>query len=505
MLLELDGTGPRYAQITRALLSHIHSGLLPPGARVPGTRELARELACSRNVVLLAYEQLVLEGYLVGRTKAGTFVSADLPRPSGGHARTHGGPPRSLSLTAHGRALTDLSAEARPIITDARGLAINFMYGTCAPDDHLVSRLRASLASAIRAQAFDYIDPAGDTGLREQVSDRLRGARGIVRSPQQIIITNGTQQALDICARLLVGKGDGVVVEEPGYSAARALFAAAGGTLIPVPVDRHGLDPAALPGERRAVRVVYVTPSHQFPTGAVMSASRRHSLLAWAKQRGACIIEDDYDGELRYIGGPIKALAALDGADHVIYSSTVSKSLFPSLRLGYLALPEWLTADAIAAKWLADLGGSALIQQTVCDLMATGEYDRHISRMRRRYSAHRETLTRELRLHLRSEIEIEGDGAGLHLVVWMPNLTHAQVEALVAACERRGIGVYSIARHALAPLRQPGVMLGYGLLDESQIREGIRGLVAAYREVRRAGPSRSRGSGARRRAGRLSS
>jgi GntR family transcriptional regulator / MocR family aminotransferase len=494
MLLELDGAGPRYAQITRALLSQIHAGVLRPGARVPGTRELASELACSRNVVLLAYEQLVLEGYLVGRSKAGTFVSADLPHPLGVHPKTHGGPPRSMSLSARGRALADLSAEARPIITGAKGLAINFMYGTCAPDDHLASRLRASLASAIRAQAFGYIDPAGDAGLREQVSDRLRGARGIVRSPQQIIITTGTQQALDICARLLVGKGDGVVVEEPGYSAARALFAAAGGTLIPVPVDNQGLDPAALPSERRAVRVIYVTPSHQFPTGAVMSASRRYALLAWAKQRDACIIEDDYDGELRYIGRPIKALAALDDADHVIYCSTVSKSLFPSLRLGYLALPEWLTADAIAAKWLSDLGGSALIQQAVCDLMATGEYDRHISRMRRRYSARRETLTRELRLHLRSEIDIEGAGAGLHLVVWMPNLTHAHVEALVAACESRGIGVYSIARHALTPLRRAGVMLGYGLLDEGQIREGIRGLAAAYWEVCRAASSRSRRS-----------
>ncbi len=500
MLLELDGTGPRYAQITRALLSQIDTGLLPPGARVPGTRELARELACSRNVVLLAYEQLVLEGYLVGRSKAGTFVSADLPRASASRARTQGGAPRSLSLTAGGRALANLSAEARPIITGAKGLAINFMYGTCAPDEHLVSKLRASLASAIRAQAFGYIDPAGDAGLRAQVAERLRGARGIVRSPEQIIITSGTQQALDICARLLVGKGDGVVVEDPGYSAVRALFAAAGGTLIPVPVDRHGLDPAALPDDRRNVRVVYVTPSHQFPTGAVMSASRRYLLLAWATQRGACIIEDDYDGELRYIGQPIKALAALDGADHVIYCSTVSKSLFPSLRLGYLAVPKWLTADAIAAKWLSDLGGSALIQQTVGDLMATGEYDRHISRMRRRYSARRETLTRELRLHLRSEIEIDGDGAGLHLVVWMPNLTHAQVDALVAACERRGIGVYSIARHALAPLRRAGVMLGYGLLDESQIQAGIRCLAAAYWEVCRAAPSRSRRSNAPRRA-----
>jgi GntR family transcriptional regulator/MocR family aminotransferase len=363
-----------------------------------------------------------------------------------------------------------------------------------------VSRLRASLAKTIRAQPFGYIDPAGDARLREQVSDRLRGTRGIVRSAQQIVITSGAQQAVDICARLLVGQGDGVVVEEPGYSAARAVFAAAGGTLIPVPVDRHGLDPAALPGERCPVRVVHVTPSHQFPTGAVMSASRRHALLAWAKQRGACIIEDDYDGELRYIGRPIKALAALDGADQVIYCSTLSKSLFPALRLGYLALPEWLTADAIAAKWLSDLGGSALIQQTVCDLMATGEYDRHISRMRRRYSARRETLTRELRLHLRSEIEIEGDGAGLHLVVWMPNLTHAQVEALAAACERRGIGVYSIARHGLRPLERPGVMLGYGLLDESQIREGIRGLAAAFWEVSRPAPSRKPRSSARHRA-----
>jgi GntR family transcriptional regulator/MocR family aminotransferase len=229
-----------------------------------------------------------------------------------------------------------------------------------------------------------------------------------------------------------------------------------------------------------------------------MPVARRYALLAWAKARRACIVEDDYDGELRYIGRPIKALAALDGAEQVIYVGTFSKSLFPSLRLAYLAVPQWLVADAISAKWLTDRGGSALLQQPVRDLMATGEYDRHISRMHRRYSARREVLTRELRRHLGSEIQIEGDGAGLHLIVWMPNSTPSQVDALELACRRRGIGVYSIAPHAVHPPRYAGLILGYGLLDEDGIREGIRGLAAAYRELRstqsRSRPARGRAS-----------
>lgn len=505
MLLELDGRGPRYTQITRALLSLIHGGLLPPGVRLPGTRDLARDLDCSRNVVLLAYEQLVLEGYLVGRSKAGTFVSADLPRqPETDAAEPKRRPAPPLGVSPRGRALADAAAEARPITAGTTGLSIDFMFGVCTPDAQLARRLRASLAKAVKAQAFAYTHPAGDPGLRQQIADRLRGARGIVRSPEQIIITNGAQQALDICARLLVGQGDVIVVEDPGYAAVRAMFVSAGGTVIPVPVDRNGLDPAALPDDRR-VRLAYVTPSHQFPTGAVMSASRRYALLAWARQRGACVIEDDYDGELRYSGRPIKALAALDGADHVVYCGTLAKSLFPSLRLGYLAVPEWLRTDAISAKWLADRGSSGLLQHAVRDLMATGEYDRHIARLRRRYSARRAILTRELRSHLGSEVEIAGDAAGLHLVVWTPNLRPFELEALVSECRRRSIGVYSVAEHAVGTLPTPGLILGYGLLDEDRLRKGIRGLAAAYQTLRKSARSRPRPTTADRGQPRLTS
>ncbi len=493
MLMELDGQGPRYAQITRAFTVLIQRGLLLPGTRVPGTRELARDLGCSRNIVLLAYEQLALEGYLVGRSKKGTFVSPDLPRyPTGARVRYAAAarPPSSLSM--HGQRLATLAAQARPITAYMRDLRINFMYGVCEPDEQLVTRLRAGFATALRLHTFGYIDPAGDEGLRAQVAERLRGARGIVRSPSQIIITSGAQQAIDICARVLVGEGDRVVVEEPGYAAARALFQAAGAVMIPVAVDRDGLDPAALPNDNRPVRLVYVTPSHQFPTGAVMSAARRHALLAWVARRGACVLEDDYDGELRYAGRPIKALAALDDADHVIYCGTFSKSMFPSLRLGYLAFPEWLAADAVNAKWLTDRGSSALMQFPVRELMASGEYDRHIRRMHRRYAARRDVLTRTLRAHLGSKVTIAGSGAGLHLVVWMPTLSAIQMESLVAASQRRGIGVYSIAPHAVATLPVQGLMLGYGLLDEERIEEGIRGLAAAYREV--TGATRARSS-----------
>jgi GntR family transcriptional regulator / MocR family aminotransferase len=496
MVLELDGDGPRYAQITRAIMSSIEDGLLAPGTRVPGTRELARALGCSRNIVLLAYEQLALEGYLVGRSKKGTFVSPDLPRPGQARRPAHAAAPRlASSLSRRGRRLATFAAEARLITLGVRGMRIDFMYGNCEPDEQLAVRLRAGFAKALRLHAFGYIDPAGDAGLRAQVAERLRGARGIVRSPEQIVITSGAQQALDLCSRLLVGEGDRVIVEEPGYAAARASFEAAGGVIVPVRVDRDGLDVAALPQDNRSIRLVYVTPSHQFPTGAVMSAARRHALLAWAARRGACVLEDDYDGELRYAGRPIKALAAQDGADHVIYCGTFSKSMFPSLRLGYLAFPEWLARDGVSAKWLTDRGSSALMQFPVRELMASGEYDRHIRRMHRRYASRRSALVQALRTYLGSEVVIAGDGAGLHLVAWTPRLDAAQVDAVVAAAQRRGIGVYSITPHAVHALPVQGLMLGYGLVDVDRIHEGIDGLAAAFREVTgttRLRPSRTR-------------
>ena len=296
-------------------------------------------------------------------------------------------------------------------------------------------------------------------------------------------MTSGAQQALDICARLLLGPGDAVVVEDPGYEAARAAFVASGATVIPIPVDHEGLDPDRLPRRARRVRLIYVTPSHQFPTGAVLSEPRRHALLEWARSHGAYLLEDDYDGELRYTGRPLKALTGLARGSSVIYCGTFAKALFPSVRLGYLALPDSITTAAIGAKWVSDRGSSTLIQRLVREFMVAGDYDRHIRRMHRRYAARRAAIAKALVDHLGDEVRIAGDAGGLHLVAWLPRLSAADVDALIDACEKRDVGVYSIARHAIAPLRCGGLVLGYGLVEEGVIETGVRRLAAAYRQL----------------------
>jgi GntR family transcriptional regulator / MocR family aminotransferase len=487
MVLRLDGIGPRYAQITRALGGLIQSGELKPGSRVPATRELARDLGCSRNIVLLAYEQLALEGYLVSELGAGTFVSPELPAPRAAAAPLpdDGRPadPLPAGLPANARRLVEIAAEAREITRGRGNLEIDFVYGLCEPDDRAVARIRAAFATALREHPFRYPNPAGELTLRTQLAERLRGVRGITRTPDEIVVTNGAQQALDMCARLLLTDGDRVVVEEPGYEGATAPFQAAGATLIRARVDANGLDPASLPNDGTRVRLVYVTPSHQFPTGAVMPVARRLALLAWARRHGAYVIEDDYNGEFRYAGRSIEALTALDPDGPVIYCGTLAKSLFPSLRLGYLVLPKELVPAVVACRWLTDRGSPLLLQRTVAELMATGEYDRHIRRMLRRYRTRREALIRALQGRLGVDVEIRGGASGSHIAVWLPRLPPERVQELIDRCKSRGVGVYSIAGHAALPLERAGLMLGYGLLDVERINRGVKVLAETCKRL----------------------
>lgn len=261
--------------------------------------------------------------------------------------------------------------------------------------------------------------------------------------------------------------------------------------MAPVRVDADGLDPAALPRASGKIRLLYVTPSHQFPTGAVLPVARRYSLRAWAHARGVYVIEDDYDGELRYHSRPTKAVAGLEPDDDVIYCGTFAKSLFPSVRLAYMALPASLMHAAVRAKWLTDRGSSKLLQHLVTELMTTGAYDRYIRRMQRRYTSRRAALVRALTQHLGSDVAIAGDAAGMHLVAWFPHLTATEIDALVARCRQADVGVYSIAKHAVRPLARQGLILGYGLVDEQAIEAGVSAIASAYREVKHSGRPRA--------------
>ncbi|MEZ5287926.1 MAG: PLP-dependent aminotransferase family protein [Vicinamibacterales bacterium] len=484
LIPDLDGDGPRYQQLTRALSAAIRDGRLQPGTRVPASRALAREHGLSRNIVLLAHDRP--GGGLFRGAAAGRHVRLARPRPA--HRRRS---PRiriddsPAPLRAAGARLVRLSEGAQAVTRRQVRPRIDFMYGLCAPDARMLPHLTRAWARALAQSGnFLYGQAAGDDRLRAELARRLHAARGIARGPESLIVTSGAQQALDLCARLLLAPGDAVVVEDPGYEAARAAFAASGATVVPVTVDREGLDPDRLPRGRHRVRLVYVTPSHQFPTGAILSAARRQALLSWAHRHGAHVVEDDYDGDLRFGGAPIKALAASDAHHAVIYCGTFAKALFPSLRLGYLSLPQHLASSGASVKWLLDRGTSTLLQHVVADLMASGEYDRHLRRMHRRYAARRAVLVRTLHERLGTDVIVSGDTAGLHLVAWLPTLPASAADELESACLARGVAVYSIARHALRPLRRAGIMLGYGLLDEDAIEEGVRVLAAAVKRIR---------------------
>jgi GntR family transcriptional regulator/MocR family aminotransferase len=484
VLLRLDGRGPKYLQITRALKAAIQTGAIRPGSRLPSTRNVAHDLKCARNVVLVAYEQLLLEGYLVSRAGGGTFVSPELAiDTSGGPASVGDSAGEPARLSRSGRRLTIAAAAARRIMPSRTGALVDFVYGLCEPDARVRVALRTAFARVMRDHAFNYSPPAGDSVLRGALSERLRGLRGIARSADQIVVTAGAQQALDICARLLLGPGENVVVEDPCYAAAAAAFEASGARVIRLPVDRDGLDPGALRSIRQSIRLVYVTPSHQFPTGSVLPSRRRSELVEWARRKNAYIVEDDYDGEFRYEGGPIEALAAVDPDGPVIYCGTFAKSLFPALRLGFLSLPKSLVAPATHAKWLTDLGSSGLLQRTVARLMETGEYDRHIRRMLKTYRARHDALLAAIGQHLGNDAVVDGGGAGLHVVVWLPRLPLNRVRDLIAACAKRGVAIYSAAPHYSARPKCAGFLLGYGIVDVTKIRTGIAQFADAYRRV----------------------
>ena len=297
----------------------------------------------------------------------------------------------------------------------------------------------------------------------------LRRSRAVICDASQVIVVNGSQQALDLIARVLIERGDAVAVEDPQYQGTREVLRAAGARMMPVPVDRDGLRADALP---RQARVAFVTPSHQFPTGAILPLARRLALLDWARRKDAVVVEDDYDGEFRYEGQPLESLQGLDSEGRVIYVGTFSRTIFSALRIGYLIAPKSLVAAFTAAKWLCDRHTATLEQETLAEFI-TGMYERHLRRVRRRNAAHRAALLEAIKEYLGSRVEVAGDGAGTHVVLW-PTDQRVAEDAVIQSAAARGVGVYGIAGYFLGRASRAGLMLGYSRMNERGIREGIQ-------------------------------
>jgi GntR family transcriptional regulator/MocR family aminotransferase len=479
--LRPDGEGPLQRQVYRALRAAILGGRVGAGERLPSTRALASELRVSRNTVLSAYEQLLAEGYANTRGGSGTYVAQALSQSPGGVAQpTAGsspGPSEPPRLSAFGQRLAaDLPRGQASWNLPRERVAIDFRYGEPAYSDLPLAtwaRLLGRRARRLSVKRLAYQAPGGAEELRAALAGYLSRARGVRCAPHQLVVVQGTQQAIDLVTRLLVDPGDSVVLEEPHYPGFSLVLTALGAKLTLVPVDGEGLCVEALETVH-AARLVCVTPSHHFPAGGVLSLPRRLALLEWTRRRGAYVLEDDYDGEFRFEGRPLECLQALDRHGRVIYVGTASKLLFPALRIGWLVAPPSLVESLRDAKALADTGTATLEQLAFADFIAEGHLERHVRRSRARQARRRAALVAALERELGERAQVLGASAGVHVLLRLPEFTGREVRGLREACRRRGVGVYPAAPFYARPPARAELLLGYASLTERQIREGIR-------------------------------
>jgi len=470
-------------QIYEALRDQILQRAYRVDGQLPSSRALAVELGVARSTVTVAYEQLAAEGFVEirhgSRPRVARDVIAEEPaRKAVRHA------PRKARLSDYGERLTRFALHwERP-----RSLLADFRYGDLAPADFPIPAWKKAVVAAIthRPDRLAYDDPCGSLRLRRALQNYLWRSRTVRCDVDQIIVVNGSQQGLDLCARLLLNPSDRFVMEDPGYLMARRIFAATGAAAVPIPVDKHGLDTERL--AKIAARLAYVTPSHQFPLGGVMPIARRHQLLAWAKRSNAYVIEDDYDSEYRYDTKPVPPLHALESGGAVIYLGTISKTLSPALRIGYLVVPSELRSAFAAAKQMIDRHAPLLEQDALAAMLESGAYDSHVNRVRRHNGERRQALLDALQRRFGDRIQIDGAAAGLHVMVWFRDLAQASEAALIEAARDRRIGIYPVsplfdkARRDQRP-DVVGLVMGYAALEKRQIEPGCQLLAQAVQQL----------------------
>jgi GntR family transcriptional regulator / MocR family aminotransferase len=467
---------PLHKQLYDAFREGILERRLRPGQQVPSTRALAAELGLSRIPILSAYSQLLAEGYFDSRSGAGTFVSSSLPEQltscvydgNGAAGKTRSGP----------RLISSRSREL-PRFNPAPWL---FGWGAFSVGqlalDYFPFRIWSSLVTRycrkVRVSALHFSSPRGSEEFRRTIANYLRTARAVNCEPEQILVVNGSQQALEISARVLLDPGNRVWVEEPGYRLAWHVLRMTGCQLVPVPVDQDGLDVSAGCKRYRRARAAYVTPSHQFPLGVTMSASRRLQLLDWAQSTGSWIIEDDYDSEYRYESMPIASLQGIDRNSRVIYIGTFSKTLFPSLRLGYMVVPPDLVDRFVAVRHAMDVYPPHLYQAVLTDFIGEGHFARHIRRTRMLYQERRNALVGALEAEFSDRMEIVGGEAGLHLVVKLPK--GVRDRELSERAAKQKLWLWPLSPCYLEKNPQQGLILGFGSTAAREIPRAVRRL-----------------------------
>ncbi len=473
---------PLYRQLYEILRRAILERKLRAGTRLPSTRALAQELSVSRMTVINAFDQLLAEGYIEGKAGSGTFITASLPdhllRVRAKVTHVARAPARRRAVSERGRLL---AATASSFIKD-ESQARAFQPGLPSISDFpfdIWMRMTSKRWRHCASEMAGYGHAAGYRPLREAIASYVQLARGGRCEPEQIIIVAGSQQGLDLAARVLLDPGDTAWIEDPAYRGACGALLGAGARLVPVPVDEQGLDVAAGESLCGEARVAYVTPSYQFPLGVTMSLSRRLALLDWAVRCGAWIIEDDYDSEYRYTGRPLAALQGLDKEDRVIYVGTFSKVLFPSLRLGYLVVPADLI-DVFSAAQAHTACYSPLINQAVlADFLTEGHFARHLRRMRRLYEERQSVLVQCAARELGQRLEIKPARAGMHLIGWLPG--DASDQAVSRRAAEVGVDVRPLSFYCLNVKHRGGLLLGYTGIPVAEIQRGVEKLATVLR------------------------
>jgi GntR family transcriptional regulator/MocR family aminotransferase len=485
--LDRRSSTPLFRQLYLPLKEAILAGDIGAGVRLPATRELGRLLSVSRQTVLAAYEQLMAEGYLQGAVGKGTFVSDSLPAAGGkaAGAPNEQTPPLVRPLSARGEAMAAAMARVRHHDGPLRTFSIS-MPGLDLFPFEVWRKLEARHWRRSKVPsgqvALGYGDAAGHPPLRELLCAYLKASRGVRCVPGQIIVTAGSQQALYLLAQLLLAPGDGVWLESPGYQGALAPFAVAGARICAVPVDAEGMDVAYAAARYPEARMAFATPSHQLPLGATMSLARRLQLLRWAEAHRAWIVEDDYDSEYRYTGPPLASLQSLDRTGSVIYVGTLSKVLFPGLRLGYIVAPPALVEPLARAKAVVDRHNPIVPQAVLADFIQEGHFARHIRRTRDAYGERRIAMLEAIGSRMHGVLACGPSDAGLDLCVGVTNglsEAGAAARALAAGVDVRPLAYYTNPAAGPDCAVPPGLLLGFSAFTPNEIRAGIQRLEQA--------------------------
>jgi len=493
--LDLATKGSRQASksLYRQLKAAILDGRLAPGAKLPVPRMSSRFLGVSRNTATVVYERLADDGHVVTRRGSGSYVAdvadgkrARAARRAGRKPEARGADRRlnSFWLRPDITAAMDFWRDQQPAsaqsVTPARSAAAAIDFRPALIDSRLFPfdlfrQVSVKQLRKLESRPACYKSPQGNQGhypLRDAITRHIALTRAVVCEPDDVLVTSGAQQAFDLLARVLVTPDDTVVaVEDPGYPPMRVAFAAAGARLVPVRVDDEGLIVEQLPSD---VRIICVCPSHQFPLGVTMSARRRQALVAFARRRGAVIIEDDYDGEFRYEGSPLEALRTADAEDVVCYVGTFSKCMLPALRLGFIVAPVWAMRSLISAKNCMDWHCPTPMQMGVARFISEGHLERHVRRLRRVYKERREVILNLLTADLDPWLKPVTSSYGLHVAAEVR--TRLDMDRVSKKLLREHVKVHAFSRYYLGAAAKAGLIFGYGAVDPAQIRQGFSAL-----------------------------